>query len=105
MVPFITVIFPYPGVDAQALLDHLSDGHDGGLLRGVAEPHADLVALVPHRDDGAVDVLAVVVEGLPDEAEHHLQPEVVQATHPLLLVQVDEPPERRWKSLIMYSNL
>ena len=103
----MSVIFPYPGVDAQALLDHLSDGHDGGLLRGVAEPHADLVALVPHRDDGAVDVLAVVVEGLPDEAEHHLQPEVVQAPHPLLFVQVDEPPEiclmirRKWSSTCM----
>ena len=103
----MSVIFPHPGVDAQALLDHLSDGHDGGLLRGVAEPHADLVALVPHRDDGAVDVLAVVVEGLPDEAEHHLQPEVVQAPHPLLFVQVDEPPEiclmirRKWSSTCM----
>ena len=50
----------HPGVDAQALLDHLADGHDGGLLRRVAQPHADLVALVPHRDDGAVDVLAGV---------------------------------------------
>jgi len=61
-------------------------------LRRVAEPHTDLVALVPHGNHGAVDVLAVVVEGLPDETEHHLEPEVVEAPNPLFLVQVDEPP-------------
>ena len=61
-------------------------------MRRVAEPHTDLVALVPHRNHGAVDVLAVVVEGLPDETEHHLEPEVVEAPNPLFLVQVDEPP-------------
>ena len=55
-------------------------------MRRVAEPHSDLVALISHRDYGAVDVLAVVVEGLSDEAEHHLEPKVVEATHPLFLV-------------------
>ena len=64
-------------------------------MRRVAEPHADFVALVSHRNHGAVDVLARVVERLPDEAEHHLEPEVVEATHPLFLVQVDEPPEMK----------
>ena len=61
-------------------------------MRRVPEPHTDLVALVPHRNHSAVDVLAVVVEGLPDETEHHLEPEVVEAPNPLFLVQVDEPP-------------
>ena len=75
-------------------------------MRRVAEPHSDLVALVTHRNNGAVDVLAGVVERLPDEAEHHLEPEVVEAPHPLFLVQVDEPPVMRCSRIgVGYTRL
>ena len=34
----------------------------------------------------------MVVKGLADEAEHHLQPEVVQGRGALPFIKVDQPP-------------
>ena len=73
-------------------------------MRRVAEPHANFVALVPHRNHGTVDVLAGVVERLSYEAEHHLEPKVVEAPHPLFLVKVDEPPEMKYSRIGVRST-
>ena len=64
--------------NAEALLNHLANPSDGVRLRGVRQPHGQLVPLAPHVDRGPVDLAGVRVSPLTDEEEENFQPEVVE---------------------------
>ena len=44
------------GVDAEPLLDHPPNPHDGLVVSGVSQPHGQLVRPAPDVDHGTVDL-------------------------------------------------
>merc|ERR1719436_1390033 len=80
------------GVQPQPLLQHLADGHDGLGLRGVRQPHRQLVRPGTDVDHSSVNLVSVLVCVFSDEKENDFQPAGVEELLLVSSVEVDHPP-------------
>lgn len=91
--------------EAQPLLVHPPYVRHGVPVLVVRRPHRDLVPFVADVDDGAADVVAVVVERLADQTQQRFQPEAVQVRSPLLLGERDQPASAAFVPLVLPHGL